>query len=65
MAELFGKGYQILALFNIDYHESLEEFSTELMSKPNMRFRLSIERAPLKKKTRGPKYIQPKSLRSN
>lgn len=62
MVEIFGKGYEILALFNIDYHKSLEEISTELMSKPNQRFRLSIERAPLKKKTRAPKYIQPKSL---
>ena len=63
MAELFGKGYEILALFNIDYHDLLEEISTVLMSNPNQRFRLLVERSPLKKKTRAPKYIQPKSLK--
>lgn len=62
---MYGRGYQILALFNIEYHEMLRDFSAELMSEPNQRFKLSLERAPLKNKTKGPNYIQPKSLSDN
>ena len=44
---MYGRGYQILALFNTEFHEMLREFSEELMSEPNQRFKLSLERAPL------------------
>ena len=62
MSKIYGKGYEILSLLNIDYHQTLEEITTELMIHPNQRFELSVEKAPLKKKTKGPKYIQPESL---
>lgn len=65
MARMYGRGYQILALFNTEYHEMLRDFSAELMSDPNQRFKLSLEKAPLKNKTKGPNYIQPKSLSDN
>ena len=62
---MYGRGYQILALFNTEYHEMLRDFSDELMNDPNERFKLSLERAPLKNKTKCPNYIQPKSLSDN
>jgi hypothetical protein len=62
MTSIYGKGYEILALFNIDYHETLEKLSSELMGNPNKRFKLSLDAAPLKKKTKGPNYIQPDSV---
>lgn len=46
---MYGRGYQILALFNTEFHEMLREFSEELMSEPNQRFKLSLEKAPLKR----------------
>lgn len=64
MPVIYGKGHVLLSFFNIDYHESIESITEILMSNPTQRFRLSLERAPLKK-TRGPKYIQPKSVVNN
>jgi len=43
MPKLEGEGHQILSLFNIDYHETLEEITKELMSKPNKKFRLTVK----------------------
>ena len=50
MPKIYGKGHEILACFNIDYEMLLEEFVTELMCNPTQRFRLSLEKAPLKRK---------------
>lgn len=47
MAKLYGKGHEILSLFNVEYPNELTDI---LMNDPNARFRLSLERAPLKKK---------------
>ena len=43
MAKLEGEGHQILSLFNIDYHEVLEEITKELMSNPEKKFRLTVK----------------------
>lgn len=48
MAQIYGKGHELLAFFNIDYHEFIEEITAELMSNPNRDFSLSIKRVPLK-----------------
>ena len=48
--KVYGKGYEILAYFNIDYESYIREFANELMSNPNQRFRLSLEPAPLVRK---------------
>ena len=50
MPKIYGKGHEILACFNIEYESHIEEIVNELMSNPTQRFRLSIERAPLKRK---------------
>lgn len=43
-AKLIGKGYQLLALFSIDYHKSSEPITRLLMENPNAEFRLEITR---------------------
>ena len=48
MAKIYGQGHVLLSFFNIDYHDSIEEITKILMSNPTQRFRLSLERAPLK-----------------
>ena len=50
MTKIYGKGHEILAYFNIDYESYIQEFANELMSNPNQRFRLSLERAPQRRK---------------
>jgi len=60
--KIYGKGHEILSLFNIDYHMASAPITEMLMQNPNARFRLSIQKAPLKKKTKGPAYIQPDSV---
>lgn len=62
MIEIYGKGYEILAFFDIEYEKFIEKMAIELMSNPNKRFRLSLQRVPLKK-TKAPKYIQPELAR--
>lgn len=63
MTEICGKGHDLLSFFNIDYHEFIKEITDKLMSHPDKNFRLSLERIPIKK-TKAPKYIQPKSVSS-
>jgi len=60
--EIYGKGHELLSFFNIDYHEFITEITDKLMSHPNKNFRLILERVPIRK-TKAPKYIQPKSAR--
>ncbi len=50
MPKIYGKGHQLLSLFDIEYHAFSAEITDMLMSNPNKRFRLSLETAPLKKK---------------
>jgi len=51
MTKIYGKGYEILAFFNIEYESFIQEFASELMSNPNKRYRLSLVPAPqLKRK---------------
>lgn len=50
MPKIYAKGHVLLSFFNIDYHESITEITEVLMNNPNARFRLSLEKAPLKKK---------------
>jgi len=50
MKKIYGKGHEILSYFNIDYESYIQEFASELMSNPNKRYRLSLERAPQRRK---------------
>lgn len=50
MTKIYGKGHEILAYFNIEYESYIQEIVSELMNNPSKRYRLSLERAPLKKK---------------
>lgn len=44
MPEIFGKGHELLAFFNIDYHIFIKEITEELMRHPNKKYKLSLER---------------------
>jgi len=44
VTEIIGKGHEILAFFNIDYHLYIKELTDELMRNPNKKFKLSLER---------------------
>ena len=50
MPKIYGKGHELLSMFDIEYHKFSAEITDMLMSNPNARFRLSLERAPLKKR---------------
>jgi len=43
LTKLFGKGVDLLALFNVDYSS---EITTDLMQNPNARFRLELKKIP-------------------
>jgi hypothetical protein len=47
LTKLFGKGVELLALFNVEYSS---EITTELMENPNARFRLELKKIPRIKK---------------
>jgi hypothetical protein len=47
LTKLFGKGTQLLALFNVEYESDI---TTELMQNPNAQFRLELKRIPKVKK---------------
>ena len=59
-SSIYAKGHELLSMFDIDYHLFSQEITNMLMQNPDARFRLSLGRAPLKKKTKSAKYIQPK-----
>ena len=44
MIEINGKGHEILAFFDIDYHLYIKEITDELLRHPNKKFKLSLER---------------------
>ncbi len=46
MTEIYGKGHELLAFFNIDYHLYIADITNQLMRNPNKNFRLSVERIP-------------------
>jgi len=50
MPKIYGKGHVLLSFFDIEYEGSIAEITNVLMNNPNVRFRLSLEPAPLKKK---------------
>jgi len=50
MTKIYGKGHEILACFNIDYEFHIKDIVSELMSNPTKRYRLSLEKAPLRRK---------------
>lgn len=50
MIKIYGKGHEILSFFNIEYESYIQEIVNELMSNPTKRFRLSLERAPQRRK---------------
>lgn len=47
---IYGKGHELLSLFDVEYHVFSENITNVLMSNPNKRFRLSVSEAPTKKK---------------
>ncbi len=46
MIEISGKGHELLAFFNIDYHLYIKEITDELMRHPNKKYKLTLERIP-------------------
>ena len=48
--KIYGKGHEILSLFDVEYHKFSADITEMLMQNPNARFRLSLQRAPVKKK---------------
>ena len=50
MPVIYGEGHVLLSFFDIEYEDSISEITDVLMGNPNTRFRLSLEKAPLKKK---------------
>ena len=48
--KIYGKGHELLSLFDIDYHTASASITEMLMGNPNARFTLSLQRASLKKK---------------
>jgi len=57
---LKGEGHVLLSFFNIDYHAYVEPITRVLMNNPNKIFKLTL--TEIKKKTKGPAYIQPDSV---
>ena len=47
---IYGKGHELLSMFDVEYHVFSENITNVLMSNPNKRFRLSVSEAPTKKK---------------
>lgn len=52
MTKIYGKGHELLSMFDVEYHAFSAEITDMLMSNPNARFRLSLQSAPLKKKVK-------------
>lgn len=52
MAEIYGKGHEILACFDIEYEKFIKEITSELMKYPNEKFKLILEKIPTKKSRR-------------
>ena len=43
LAVISGKGYQLLALFDVEYHASSAKITDVLMGNPNKKFKLSLK----------------------
>jgi len=52
MAEIYGKGHEILACFDIEYEKFIKEITSELMKYPNKKFKLTLEKLPERKSKR-------------
>jgi len=50
MAEIYGKGHEILACFDIEYEFFIKEITGELMKNPNKKFKLTLEKISGKSK---------------
>ncbi len=51
MPVIYGEGHVLLSFFDIEYEGSISSITDVLMSNPDKRFKLSLEKAqPLKKK---------------
>ncbi len=57
---LKAEGHVLLSFFNIDYHSYVSEITEVLMENPSKIFKLTL--TEIKKKTKGPAYIQPDSV---
>jgi len=44
MIQIRGKGHEILSFFNIEYDIFIKDITNELMSNPNKKFTLTLER---------------------
>ena len=49
MKSIHGKGHQLLAMFDIEYHVFSKEITDELMANPEKMFKLSVEKSTRKK----------------
>ncbi len=52
MPVIYGQGHVLLSFFDIEYEASIITITDVLMSNPNKRFKLSLEPAPKKKKSK-------------
>ena len=57
---LKAEGHVLLSFFNIDYHTFVAPITEVLMNNPTKTFKLTL--TEIKKKTKGPAYIQPDSV---
>ena len=62
-SSIYAKGHELLSMFDIDYHQHSQIITNMLMQHPDARFRLSLRRAPLKKKITGKE--NPRQLSKN
>lgn len=52
MAEVWGKGHEILACFDIEYEKFIKEITSVLMKYPDKKFKLTLEKIPERKSKR-------------
>jgi len=50
MAEIYGKGHELLAFFDIEYEFFIKEITSELMRNPDKKFKLTLEKISGKSK---------------
>lgn len=46
MVQIIGKGHEILACFDIEYEGYIKDIADELMSHPDKKYKLTLERIP-------------------
>ena len=52
MTEIYGKGHELLSLFDIEYHQFSKTITDELLSNPEKKFKLVLEETTVSSKFR-------------